>query len=161
MIKIPLTKGYEAVIDDEDADLLAYRYWATSSSENHVYAQRHIRHGTRSYTKRHLHRDVAERALGPIPKGHDVDHINHDTLDNRRSNLRCVPHQVNIWNRRAANKNSVSGIPGVRYRPTRGKWQAYICHGLKMISLGSFSTMEEARAARQTAEAERHSTWAV
>ena len=47
------------------------------------------------------------------PKGKQVDHWNHDTLDNRRSNLRIVTNRQNNENRAGAYKNSKSGIRGV------------------------------------------------
>lgn len=154
MPTITLTKGYVAEVDDEDADLLANRYWATENGRNHVYAQR-TRGGGPPYRKTYLHRDVAERMDGPIPAGFDVDHIDGDTLNCRRSNIRVVSHKANIWNQRQASKNSRSGVLGVRFRADRGTWSAYIVTGSKMRHLGTFATMEEARAARLAAERER------
>lgn len=152
MLEVPLTKGYVALIDDEDADLLANRYWATENGPRHVYAQRAVP-AAEGGGKVHLHREVAERAFGPIPKGKVVDHINHDTLDTRRANLRVIPHRANIWHQNGAGRDSKSGVRGVRFR--KGRWQAYICEGLKMFTLGTFDTIEEARDARLAAEAAR------
>jgi len=47
------------------------------------------------------------------PKGKQVDHWNHDTLDNRKGNLRIVTNRQNNENRNGAYKNSKSGIRGV------------------------------------------------
>lgn len=157
MITMPLTKGQSAVIDDEDADLLTHSYWACETTPGRFYAKRHTRVGTRRYSGRYLHRDVAERAYGPIPKGMDVDHINHDTLDCRRENLRVVPRRVNVWNQNGAGKDSRSGIRGVR-QTKAGRWVAYICEGRKMKHLGTFDEPEAAQAARLAAEALREVT---
>lgn len=153
---IPLNNGRQVLIDDVDADLLRYCWWGSGCSrKTHTYAQRTCRErGPRG--KLHLHREIGERIHGgPIPKGYCVDHINGDTLDNRRANLRVVLHRVNIWNQHGAGRDSKSGIRGVRFRPERGKWNAYICEGSKMRHLGYFDTAEDATAARLAAEAER------
>jgi len=44
------------------------------------------------------------------PKGMDSDHINNDSLDNRRANLRLVERKNNARNRKGANSNNKSGI---------------------------------------------------
>lgn len=156
MPEVQLTKGYVAILDEEDADLLQHRYWATENGPRHVYAQRNLPGRRKTY----LHRDVGERIYGgPIPKGWVVDHINGDTLDHRRANLRVIPHKANIWNQREASPRSQSGVIGVRLK--KGKWQAYICEGLKMRTLGSFETMEEAREARLAAEDQRRQSLAA
>lgn len=148
MATITLTKGYVAVVDDEDADLSDTGFYATINSlKGHVYAKRTVI-GSRPKRCEYLHRLIAAR-MGPIPDGYVVDHIDGDTLNCRRANLRAVTHKTNIWNRSAANKNSRSGVPGVRFRPKTGKWQAYVCPGGKMKTVGTFPTMEDARVARE------------
>lgn len=47
----------------------------------------------------YLHRTILERAVGPAPFGHVGDHINGDTLDNRRCNLRWASKSQNARNR--------------------------------------------------------------
>lgn len=153
MVKIPLSKGFSAIISDEDADLLKYRYSASVNGPRHTYAKRSVK-GASPPRRQYLHRDVAERMFGEIPKGYDVDHINHDTLDCRRENLRVVPHRVNTWHQAGAGSDSRSGIRGVRRQPN-GRWAAYICAGKKMRHLGSFDTATAAEAARLRAESER------
>ncbi len=87
--------------------------------------------------------------LGYAPDGLEWDHRNRNTLDNRRENLRAVTHQINMLNRGVPINNS-SGAVGVS--PSGKKWRARIqIHG-KSIGLGSFTTKEEAIAARRAAE---------
>ena len=64
-----------------------------------------------------------------------VDHINGNTLDNRRANLRVVTHQENMMNR-ADYKNNSSGVKGVNIN-SQGLWVARIQVGGKRIFLGS------------------------
>ncbi len=77
-----------------------------------------------------------------------IDHINHNMLDNRRSNLRIVTRSMNSHNRRSV-IGSTSRYKGVHQ--SYGKWQAAISHKDKNIHLGVFST--EAEAAKRYDEA--------
>jgi len=74
-----------------------------------------------------------------------VDHINHNGLDNRRSNLRPCTHDQNVRNARKRSDNT-SGFKGVSFNKKREKWQAYIGGGSrsKKIHLGMFLTPEDA-----------------
>lgn len=82
---------------------------------------------------------------GEWPKG-EVDHNNHESLDNRWDNLRDATHSQNQLNRKANHKgykNNASGINGV-YRHSNGnRWVAE----LRGRYLGCFATKEEAGAA--------------
>jgi hypothetical protein len=69
----------------------------------------------------YLHRLVLE-----APKGYHVDHINHDTLDNTRNNLRIVSHAQNHQNRTHLHKRNTSGVRGVMWSTHAGKWKASV-----------------------------------
>ena len=80
-----------------------------------------------------------------------IDHINQDSLDNRRCNLRrCMQHK-NMINQKKRIDN-ISGTTGVWYRKDRNKWIAEIKVNEKKIVLGEFDTKEEAIRARKEAE---------
>ena len=83
-----------------------------------------------------------------------VDHINGNSLDNRRLNLRIVKQQQNIRNRGGAQSNSKSGIRGVYWHKQRNKWASTIRHNGKNISLGLYDDIEEARKVRLKKEFE-------
>lgn len=79
--------------------------------------------------------------------GFEIDHINLDTLDNRRCNIRYCTHQQNQMNQ-PLQKNNTSGVSGVSYYPPRRKFRARIKVCQKEIHLGYFDTFEDAVKAR-------------
>ena len=83
------------------------------------------------------------RFLINAPKGKSVDHINGDTLDNRKENIRLCSHKENIRNRKI-NKNNKSGYKGVHIENLGKKWISQIVvDGLKIRARG-FETAKEA-----------------
>ena len=99
------------------------------------------------------HRIIWEMHNGPIPKGMQVDHINHIRCDNRLCNLRLVTHADNHKNM-TRQSNNTSKIPGVYWDTTRGKWHAQIKHKGKIYALGRFDDFFEACCARKSKELE-------
>ncbi len=79
--------------------------------------------------------------------GYEIDHINLDTLDNRRCNIRYCTHQQNQMNQ-PLQKNNTSGVSGVSYYPPRKKFRARIKICQREIHLGYFDTFEDAVKAR-------------
>lgn len=87
------------------------------------------------------------RWITNCPKGLTVDHINHNTLDNRKLNLRICSQLINNQNKR----NNTSGCVGVRWHSQGKKWNARIVINGKEKSLGMFDSFEEAVKARTKA----------
>ncbi|NRF91510.1 Fis family transcriptional regulator [Paenibacillus frigoriresistens] len=78
----------------------------------------------------------------------EIDHKNHDTLDNRRSvNLRFSDRSENMQNRKGAPSHSKSGIRGVCFANDRRKWRAQLQVKGRKIHLGSFDDVNEAEKA--------------
>ena len=84
----------------------------------------------------------------------DIDHIDGNSLNNCIENLRAVTHKQNQENRKGTNKNSKSGIKGVRWHKDKKKWCAQISHNGKVIYLGYYENKDDARDARIEGEKE-------
>tara|TARA_R110000824_G_scaffold396554_1_gene598108 strand:- start:1212 stop:1535 length:324 start_codon:yes stop_codon:yes gene_type:complete len=99
-----------------------------------------------------------QRFIMDAPKGMQVDHINRNPLDNRKSNLRICTNAENSYNT-GPQKNNTSGYKGVSWRKDAKKWTAYIGHAPKS-HLGYFDTPEEAAKARDAKAKELHGEYA-
>jgi len=87
---------------------------------------------------------------GEWPK-EQIDHINGDGGDNRILNLRAVSQLENAKNQKIPSSNK-SGVRGISWRKTKGKWVAQIGVNSKTVILGSFSSLSKAIVVRKTAE---------
>lgn len=96
------------------------------------------------------HRVAYALHSGGWPMG-EVDHVNGDRLDNRACNLRLVDSSGNKKNS-CLRKDNVSGITGVNWQARDKKWAATITSGGKRLSLGYYSEIDDAIAARRSAE---------
>lgn len=72
-----------------------------------------------------------------------VDHVNHDGLDNRISNLRIVDKSTNQINRAKLNSNNTSGARGIYYNKRDNKWIAAIYRNNKKIVIANSSFKDE------------------
>lgn len=152
---VPLTKGYEAVIDACDAPWVSRNSWKANvqyradGSVRAIYASRTERLNGR-FRSVMLHREVMK-----APSGVETDHINGDALDNRRCNLRLVTTAQNQFNSRTV-VTSTSGVKGVSWHKADAKWHARIRHNGVRHYLGAFDSLETARIAYAGASAELH-----
>ena len=106
------------------------------------------------------HRLLAHRLIwfhvhGKWPQG-DIDHINHDRLDNRLANLRDVSRCMNNENRKQARCDNRIGVLGVSWHDHSKKWRARIMTGGKEYRLGLFDTTEDAHNAYLIAKRRLH-----
>lgn len=81
----------------------------------------------------------------------EVDHIFHNTCDNRKTKLRLVTDQENARNRKLMINNS-SGVTGVVWNKANKKWRATISCGGKKIDLGCYELFIDAVNSRKLAE---------
>ena len=107
--------------------------------------------GTHGYATSGCGKDqiLMHRFIAGAENDSQVDHINHNRLDNRRSNLRIVTPQQNRFNS-GIQSNNTSGYKGVCLTSS-GKWQAQIVRDGKAIYLGLFDNAEAAARAYDTA----------
>src|SRR6185369_7423148 len=103
-VEICLTKGQVAHVDLEDAALIEQFKWSAMWNQytNSYYAYRQIRRNGKP-TSQYMHRFLMKLDHGDKRQ---VDHINHDTLNNRRSNLRIVTQSENALNRKNQSKRN-------------------------------------------------------
>lgn len=67
-----------------------------------------------------------------------VDHINHDTLDNTKGNLRVISHSNNSMNRKSRNSNNKSGYRNVCWSKSENKWIVQLQVNKHNTVLGKF-----------------------
>lgn len=146
---VPLSRGYEAIIDAADVPLVESYNWCAMVDGHTVYAVRTDYTGPKQ-RKVYLHRLI----MGE-PEGLQVDHRDGNGLDNRRANLREATPSQNLHNQRLSRANT-SGYKGVEWHKAKGKWRARIMINGKQRYLGLFATAEDAYAAYCKASAELH-----
>lgn len=128
--------GAKFYFDLEDYDIIKNFCWYIN---NHGYIKN-------SENNMYLHRLVTK-----AKDGESVDHIHHDKLDNRKSQLRIVTNSQNQMNKDKPNNNS-SGYKGISWHKNCKKWIAQIGLNGKLIYLGIFDDIEDAKQARRDAE---------
>jgi len=139
-MKIKLTQGKVATVDEKNADLARLLWYCHKG-----YAARHTpgNHGKLEF----LHRVVYERELGrKLEPGEQVDHIDRNTFDDRIENLRLATNAQNNRNR-SKRKGCSSEYKGVCWHKATKKWQVQIRVDWKLIPLGYFTDEMDAASA--------------
>jgi hypothetical protein len=140
-----LNTASEAIVSPEDADFLRRWNWSLNGG--------YVSRGTRragKYRRILMHRIVARRS-GQKIAGREIDHINRDPLDNRRSNLRAVSKSVNQHNA-GARRDSSTGHRGITRRTGRDTLVVRIQVDNKREYIGDYPTLDAAIVARTAAE---------
>lgn len=137
---IPLTRGCYTILDEEDYHRFKIDRWYTQINANSCYAYRTEKANGKKF-ELGLHRAVL--GLG-YEDGVIVDHINRNTLDNRKCNLRITDKRGNSINRQKIRRDTSSVYKGVSFDKQRNNWQAYIKDNGIRISLGRYGTELEA-----------------
>lgn len=144
--EIELTRGLVAIVDREDFERFYMRRWYADFVRG-KYAYARSRKGM-------LHRLIMGAKRGEV-----VDHINGNTLDNRRANLRKCSHAENMRNR-GYSKLSKLGFKGIYYSRRNKKWCASISIDGKASYLGQFKTPAEAASAYDAAAIKHYGQFA-
>ncbi len=133
MQEIKLTQGKVALVDDEDYEYLNQWKW---------YAAR--KYKTNRFIATRTGNISMHRLLMNFPKGKQIDHKDHNELNNQKSNLRiCAWAKQNSWNRRKRFGVS-SKYKGVTWDKLKLKWKSSICINGRTKHLGNFSSEIEA-----------------
>lgn len=142
---IELTQGKVSLIDDDDFHLVGQYKWFTRNVQDKFYAARNVKLNGR-WTCEYMH-SVIMGSLG-------VDHIDGNSLNNQRSNLRLSTQRDNVRNK-GMSINNTSGYKGVCFdKGRKTPWLAQITVNYKKIHLGYFETPELAAGAYDKAATE-------
>lgn len=147
MKRILLSNGQVALVDDADFAWLSqwrwYAMWNKCTRSFYAYRPTKLPNGQQRSLL--MHREILGLEYGDKRQG---DHINHDTLDQRRSNLRIVSAQENQFNLKSAK--------GYSYCKRDKRYLARIKINGKAQHLGSYTNPNDARAAYLNAKRRLH-----
>lgn len=135
MKQIILNTGVSCLVDDNNYEWLNKWKWTEHKCNHTSYAVRNYRRNKKDNTI-FMHRLILGLQSGDDK---DVDHINHNGLDNKVNNLRSVT--------RSQNHHNGQFTKGYSWHKWGKKWQARIMINYKTKYLGYFDTEEDARQA--------------
>lgn len=158
MKEIHLTQGKIALVDDEDYEfLMQWKWYAHKGRKNCFYAVRSENKGKHPTGKQititiKMHRAI----MGETDLKIEIDHIDHNGLNNQRHNLRRATHSQNQCNKKPIGTSAFLGVSRhvskSKYTSRTGSvktyiskaWRAQIKANGKYIHLGNFKTEKEA-----------------
>ena len=146
--------GEKFYFDLEDYDLISKYHWTILNVRDEKYAvTKRFYNG--KYNAILMHRLI----MGVMDnKDVEVDHIKHNTLDNRKSQLRIGTKWDNNLNHDLL-KTNTSGYTGVRWDKKNNKWYATISYNRQPIWLGYYTNIDDAIEARKKAEDKYFKEW--
>lgn len=151
---IQLTKGLVCKVDDADFEFLSQWKWTAHFDRGRWYARRQTR------VNGHRQQILMHRVILNAPTSVQIDHWNHDGLDNQRGNLRTADYSQNGMNRlRISNSTGFKGVKWHRNRVTK-PYEARIKKRGKSKYLGCFDTPQMAAQAYNAAAACLFGEWA-
>jgi hypothetical protein len=151
-MEIELTQGKVALIDDEDWPRVSKLKWCVAISSRTTYAVSRTRKQTNQKEKHYKQSLSLHRFIMNLPIGdkRQVDHINHNTLDCRKQNLRICAARQNSYNHKLS-KTNTSGFKGVYFNKKYKKWEARIRLPDKKAYLGRYNSPLDAAHAYDSA----------
>lgn len=166
IIESPKHGTHIALIDKEDYPRVKDIRWSLRVEGHAIYAHTNIPHPNGTWyrsssgkRRRRMATVLMHRLIANSPKGKVTDHINHNGLDNRKSNLRVCTIAENTRNQQRQ-KGSTSIYKGVYWYKARKKWQAEIMFKGKRIYIGRFTDEKEAARASDAKAKELHGEYA-
>lgn len=132
----------KVMIDKDDLEKCSQLTWHYAKNKDSKYIQTRIKGKMIK-----LHRFL----MGINDSNLLVDHVNRDTLDNRKVNLRVCNYRENSFNK-SVRVDNTSGIPGVSFHNANNKWRTKIKYNNVTIHLGYFEDINEALINRRIAE---------
>ena len=144
------------MVDDADYEWLSQWKWHANGQLPYVYAMRSLSVGGRRQKPIAMHREIL--GITAEPRTVYVDHKNHNTLDNRRSNLRQCGNKGNQGNRQ--HQQGSSGYRGVSLNKQAGTWRARLIVDCKERHLGNFADERDAAVAYDAAAIEHFGEFA-
>lgn len=121
-------KGLTMLFDVRDAQFIESRKWQVFFNKS---GRPHVRDG----------HGLLTRQLLSAPEGLHVDHINGNTLDNRRCNLRICTHAENQWNRKHGyGATRFKGVALLSDPRAVSRWRATVQRSGRRYTIGTFKT---------------------
>lgn len=145
--------GYAVLVDKDDYEMISNMTWSIQrnhSKTKQLYARTNIYLGNRKHKTANMHRIIMKAKQGQF-----VDHINGNTLDNRKCNLRFVNRYQNARNCSVYSTNK-TGYKGVSWSDAHNGYRAYIAVKGKNIALGIYKDPKIAYAAYCEASKKYH-----
>ena len=153
MKEILLSQGKVALVDDEDFEYLSQWKWSAIKSRKTFYAIRTMKRDGKWVTVS-MHRVILEPLSNMC-----IDHIDHNGLNNQRSNIRVATRRQNMVNRTAWGRSKYLGVC-IYYHHSHKYITAHIRVGGLKKYLGTFLTEEDAALAYNEAAREHHGEYA-
>lgn len=156
MKHIQLTQNQVALVDDSDyAELSKHKWCASKNPNGDFYATRNVKINGKLHTI-FMHREILGLEYGD-PR--HSNHKNHQTLDNRRDNIRICTRNQNQMNQKPR-QNTTSKYKGVSWVKQREEWQAQVRVNGKSIHLGYYDDEEMAAMAYDLVARKAHGEFA-
>ena len=136
---------YDFQIDLEDYEKVSSHHWRVSHKKNKIYA---VSGSRAKQNVVYLHNYILDYSYTP---GFEVDHMDGNSFNNRKSNLRVCTRLENIQNSKARLDNKI-GIRGITYNPY---WHSYVVdfsYNKQRYYFPHWKTIEEAVYCRKFAE---------
>lgn len=151
MKEIKLTQNQIALIDDDDLEKVSNHNWYSHKRTNKFYAESTI-------NKKHIH--LHRFILGVNDSNIIIDHIDGNSLNNQKSNLRLCSFAENQMNKKPYKNAPISNIKGISFISATKKWRAQIQSSKKKIYIGVFDDYKNAALAYNNKAIELHGNFA-